>query len=733
MLSNRTTSILFSLLLFVALAGNGIAQNVDQAALALKKRGEVFRKPAGFNTTDEQVEVGSWFSDFDSVRTEAASFLAILFTDDKSILKMKENTRLTIQGSTTPSQKIRQIRINMGSIKTKISPQIDGKYEIISPVSVASVKGTEFWVTVDPSGTDTFIGLEGTVDILNIESGQTMLLSAGMTITSSWTGTMNINPTDPATIPSDPDTEQQQQQGGQQQGGDSPQDDQSAPTEQAPAQQSPTQTPSQSQPQSGGGSKLPGGIGMSASVGASVLDGQVYNQISLRPDIPIGPFGIGLDLNFYFDADGNLREEDWDEPLDAIDKIFYLRYNNPEDPFYIRAGGLLEVRMGQGLIMDNYSNTIEYPQVRRVGLLGHKEFGKFRLQGLVANLRELSNPGLLGIRGTYNIIGQLKIGVTAIYDGDQFAGLRDRDGDGVPDAVDDFPDNNLWSVDTDGDGVADQVDPDQDGDGYTDNSQIPGVLNNDPDGTNLKNVLSLKNESDASSILGGDLEYPVFSNDLIAITAYGEFAKINGSTEDDKNYGSGFALPGVRATIGPVFLRVEYRQYGERFIGNYYDRTYDLERASLIFDTANDTVIVKTREQILLEPVIEPLSGVFGGAAIDLLDMFTLSASFSRMESSGEISLIYESLYGDVSINPVFIPKVNKASLFYQQTNVPDVFAFEKTPSTLFGYLIGYEIAPSVTLQIRSQQTYVDRNGDGDVEDEGETIKLTSIETVFTF
>ena len=116
-----------------------------------------------------------------------------------------------------------------------------------------------------------------------------------------------------------------------------------------------------------------------------------------------------------------------------------------------------------------------------------------------------------------------------------------------------------------------------------------------------------------------------------------------------------------------------------------------------------------------------------------MLDMFTISASFSRMKSSGDSKLTFESLYGDLSINPVFIPKINKASLFYQQTNVENVFDFENTPSTLFGYLIGYEIAPSVSLQIRSQQTFADRNGDGDVKDEGETIKLTSIETVFTF
>ena len=729
MLSNKTTSILFSLLLIVALAGNGVAQNVDQSALALKKSGEVFRKPAGFDTKDEQVKVGSWFNDFDSVRTASASFLAILFTDDKSLLKMRENTRLTIQGNTTPSQKIRQVRINIGSIKTKINPQINGKYEIISPVSVASVKGTEFWLTVDPSGIDTFIGLEGTAEIMNIESGQTLLLTEGMTITSSWTGTININPTDPATIPSDPDIEPQQ--GGQQQGGDSPQDVQPTPTDQTPVKQSPTQTPSR--PQDSGGSKLPGGIGLSASVGAAVLDGQVYNQISLRPDIPIGPFRVGLDLNFYFDADGNLREEDWDEPLDAIDKIFYLRYNSPEDPFYIRAGGLTGVTMGQGLIMDNYSNTIEYPQVRRVGLTGHREFGKLKFQGLVANLRELKNPGLLGARVSYNVLGPLKIGATFVIDGDQYAGIPDRDEDGVPDAVDDFPDDSTRTTDTDGDGVADKDDPDRDGDGYTDQDlrNNPSELN-DTSGVELKTVLSLKNITNASSIYGVDIEYPLFNNDLIGITAYGEFAKIN-SFNDTTAYGSGFALPGVRATIGPVYLKVEYRQYTKHFIGNFYDRTYDLGRARLIWDEVGDSTIAETREDILLKPVKSPLTGVFGGAALNMLDMFTFSAYFSRMKSTGADTLTFESLFGDVSINPVFIPKINKASLFYQQTNVESVFDFEKTPSTLLGWMVSYEIAPSVSLQIRSQQTYADRNGDGDVKDEGEAIKLTSIETVFTF
>ncbi|MCH8927670.1 MAG: FecR domain-containing protein [Candidatus Marinimicrobia bacterium] len=706
--SLKIPTVLRILILTIILSSNGYAQDADESALALKKRGEAFRKPYGVNTLDEQVEVGMWFSNYDSVRTGQASFLAILFTDDKSIVKMKENTNLTIQRSKTPTQTLRQIRINQGKMKIKVTPQLEGKYEIITAVSVASIKGTEFWLLVNPDGTDTFIGLEGSVQILNIESGQSMLLTAGMTVISQWTGVMNIGPTDPSTIPSDPEETPE----------DSGQPEDSQPI-QEDTQQAPTPKPGNG---GGSGGGLPGGMTFSASVGASVLDGQVYNQISLRPEFPIGPLGIGLDLNFYFDADGNLREEDWDEAGDIIDKILYIRYHNPSDPTYLRAGALTGVTMGQGLIMDNYSNMIEFPQVRRVGLFGHKEFGKFRLQGLVANLRELGNPGLLGVRASLPVIGKLRIGATYVVDGDQFGGLSDKDGDGVPDAFDDFPDNDSLSIDTDGDGIADELDFDRDGDGFTDN--FPG-LNNDADGVELKTTLNLKDTSSAVSIFGIDFEYPLVSNNLLGLTLYSEFAAI-------KDFGSGFAMPGVRATIGPLFVRAEYRSYNSQFVGNYFNRTYDLERVITI-ERADGSITAITREDTLLNSIVDPLTGVFGGASLDFLGLLTFSSFYSSMSSSNDSLPKLQSLFADISINPVFIPKISRASLFYQQTNVDNVFDFEKTPSTLIGYAIGYEIAPSITLLIRSQQTYVDKNGDGKIRGDDEKVRLTSIETVFTF
>ena len=40
--------------------------------------------------------------------------------------------------------------------------------------------------------------------------------------------------------------------------------------------------------------------GATGSIGTVTLNGQVYNQLSIRPEIPIGKLGVGLDIYLYF-------------------------------------------------------------------------------------------------------------------------------------------------------------------------------------------------------------------------------------------------------------------------------------------------------------------------------------------------------------------------------------------------------------------------------------------------
>ncbi|MFQ6617376.1 MAG: hypothetical protein ACE5QV_01700, partial [Fidelibacterota bacterium] len=437
--------------------------------------------------------------------------------------------------------------------------------------------------------------------------------------------------------------------------------------------------------------------------------------------------GIGLDINLYIDASGNIRKEDWDEPADIVDKIYYLRYGKFGDPLYVRAGALDNITLGYGLIMESYSNAMEYPQIRRVGAHFQIKRGPFGFEGLIANIREIDNPGLLAGRVTYSPFRFLKAGINYVIDGNQYAGLKDRDGDYIPDLLDDFPDNERYAVDSDGDDVPDQIDPDIDGDGYTDNSQRPDAIDNDPDGIYPRKAdpFSIRDKREVAQAFGVDVGVPIMNWRFIDVLTYAQWAKI-------AKYGMGLTFPGLRIQVGPVKFNTEYRYFTKEFLAGYFNQVYDIQRVRLIEDPLNPkTLIPQTKSEYMLEPIRESMSGIFAGADINVMDIVSVYGAFQDMKSG---DVVDRSLYATATLNPVFIPKITTATAFYQQTNVEDVFDFNvKTESTILGYKIGYAVAPRVTLLVTYRETYKDKNGDGKIEGSEETIITAGVETIFSF
>ena len=79
---------------------------------------------------------------------------------------------------------------------------------MVSPVSVASVKGTEFAAMINPSGVDQFIGKEGLFDVFNSVSGQTVSVGPGQKALSGSSGSLMQAPAGPDEYPKDPEFEQ---------------------------------------------------------------------------------------------------------------------------------------------------------------------------------------------------------------------------------------------------------------------------------------------------------------------------------------------------------------------------------------------------------------------------------------------------------------------------------------------------------------------------------------------
>lgn len=129
---------------------------------------------------------GSRLFSGDEVKTSGDGYAAVMFVDDKSIVKVKPNSILKIQGTYEGKSISKQLVMDVGELFVKVSKQ-KGSFQVATPTSVASVKGTEFWVMENAGGT-TIVGLEGLIEVTNKLTNQTSNVSAGQTGRSTKTG-----------------------------------------------------------------------------------------------------------------------------------------------------------------------------------------------------------------------------------------------------------------------------------------------------------------------------------------------------------------------------------------------------------------------------------------------------------------------------------------------------------------------------------------------------------------
>ena len=130
--------------------------------------------------------------------------MAILFIDDKSALKIKENTELEIVGNNKNQTIAKRISLMNGTVRAQVEDQRNKDFVVQTSVSVASVKGTDFWMISDKSKGDSIIGIEGVIQLANKISGEIIDITSGITGLSSNNGQLESYNTDPKTIPSDP-------------------------------------------------------------------------------------------------------------------------------------------------------------------------------------------------------------------------------------------------------------------------------------------------------------------------------------------------------------------------------------------------------------------------------------------------------------------------------------------------------------------------------------------------
>tara|TARA_B100001250_G_scaffold377758_1_gene367097 strand:- start:1041 stop:1709 length:669 start_codon:yes stop_codon:yes gene_type:complete len=139
----------------------------------------------------------------DVISTFKGGFVALIFIDDKSALKIKEKTKITVNGKKSSRKISKKINLSNGTIRAQVEKNKD--FIIQTSVSVASVKGTDFWVISDEKIGDSIIGLKGTISLSNRISGDKIDIFAGVTGISSTNGSLQSFKSDPKNTPIDLD------------------------------------------------------------------------------------------------------------------------------------------------------------------------------------------------------------------------------------------------------------------------------------------------------------------------------------------------------------------------------------------------------------------------------------------------------------------------------------------------------------------------------------------------
>ncbi|MAX10480.1 MAG: hypothetical protein CMG13_06510 [Candidatus Marinimicrobia bacterium] len=489
------------------------------------------------------------------------------------------------------------------------------------------------------------------------------------------------------------------------------------------------------------------GLSANAGIGSVTIDGKIYNQLAFRPDYNFGKFGLGLDLYFYIDDEGKFYEKTWDfsgnnavETL--LDKVRYLSYGKPSDRFYFRVGNMPSVTLGYGILVNNYSNTIEYPDIRRLGLDIRTNSRAMSTQFIHSDLKRADQAGLVAFRATFPLAPRLKIGVFLAADPDLTKGLVDSDDDGYPDYFDHSPDDeNSYSRAQDTyEGSSSTYDAacisegfDTDGSTTLSQDELNACLGGTDPGFNLDvNDFVPGATLSKESVTGAGIDMSLILTRKI--TLYSQFAQLmmdkegagsklfdtDGINNYEESLGWGAIPIGLGFSFGPekfkISTNLEYRLNSRHFMFGFWDQSYELNRASVISDTA-----IRTRTNSLLN--YGELNGVFFGMNMSMLNFMILDVSYQHMSgetwvNDGSVTFSAEngyfkedeeskSLLAKLSLNVSKIPKLKIAEVYYERTNDTSFDLSEPSLNTIHGYNIGYEFSEGVVLLYKGRTTYV--------------------------
>ena len=159
-------------------ANKDSTQLSESIAVVSKANGDINYKKNLDKESKEILKTGSDLYNKDYINTGNNGFLKYVYIDDGTQVKIHNNSEVYVIGKLNRKSIMKQLEINEGTVKLKVEKQDVDEFTVITPTSVASVKGTSFWVNCYGNDGDKFYGESGVVSILNKKSGKKVDLKA---------------------------------------------------------------------------------------------------------------------------------------------------------------------------------------------------------------------------------------------------------------------------------------------------------------------------------------------------------------------------------------------------------------------------------------------------------------------------------------------------------------------------------------------------------------------------
>ncbi|MBU0899197.1 FecR family protein [bacterium] len=318
----------------------------------------------------------------DEIRTGYDSQVVVtLNNEDKVTVKSNTHIVLALSEKEEKGSWSATIKLWLGEIRSHVEGlrERQGKYQVETLQAVAGVRGTDFIVCEGLDEMTNVVCLDGEVEVNDLVFNEKVILSKGQVTTVS----LDQKPTPPRNL-----NEEELIKYGLV--------EKKAEEKEIKEEKAAEETEKAlEEPKKKGKPAWRKNVSLTGEYGTEVIDGKLYQRISFQPEFCLGKVGVGLDGFILIDKDNKIRKEDWDEASDILEKVIYVRYGQPREPFYIRLGGISNVTLGHGMIMNKYSNLIKYPNVRKKGV----ELGiNSRMLGLEGIVDDLNKTNIYGIR-----------------------------------------------------------------------------------------------------------------------------------------------------------------------------------------------------------------------------------------------------------------------------------------------------------------------------------------------